>query len=298
MIYKTYLDKAALDHKLLFNGSIKTLGYVLKTNKEYFSKKPFSLLGINSSTKIEKGKKIDINTAILYLAPDTTVTGRRKSSKSKTLFTNKTICPNASRNGCSKDCLATSGRLGMINGQLAQIRRTLYYLYHNESFMIQLQSEIDKYHKKYGDSLAVRLNGTSDLNWSKLIARNPGIQFYDYSKLRNMIVRNKNKNHHYTFSGSMYSDYSRKELKKAVDAGLNIALAFNTKGTKKDTLRIPKKLFNKKLIDFDITDVRFKDKKGSIGFLKRKGSNVNERLTDNKKVNNFFITESNIKELI
>ena len=285
MIYKTYLDKADLDHKLLFNGSIKTLGYILKTNKEYFSKKPYQLLGINPSTKIEKGQKINVNTAILYLAPDTTVT-------------NKTICPNASRNGCSNDCLASSGRLGMINGQLAQIRRTLYYLYHNESFMIQLQNEIDKYHKKYGDTLAVRLNGTSDLNWAEFIANNPKIQFYDYSKLRNMIVKNKNKNHHYTFSGSMYSDYSRKELTKAVDAGLNIALAFTTKGTKKDTLRIPKKLFNKKLVDFDITDVRFKDKQGSIGYLKRKGSNVNDRLIDNKKVNNFFITESNIKELI
>ena len=285
MIYKTYLDKADLDHKLLFNGSIKTLGYVLKTNKEYFSKKPYQLLGINPSTKIEKGQKINVNTAILYLAPDTTVT-------------NKTICPNASRNGCSNDCLASSGRLGMINGQLAQIRRTLYYLYHNESFMIQLQNEIDKYHKKNGDTLAVRLNGTSDLNWAEFIANNPKIQFYDYSKLRNMILKNKNKNHHYTFSGSMYSDYSRKELKKAVNSGLNIALAFNTKGTKKDTLRIPKKLFNKKLVDFDITDVRFKDKQGSIGYLKRKGSNVNDRLIDNKKVNNFFITESNIKELI
>ena len=285
MIYKTYLDKADLDHKLLFNGSIKTLGYILKTNKEYFSKKPYQLLGINPSTKIEKGQKINVNTAILYLAPDTTVT-------------NKTICPNASRNGCSNDCLASSGRLGMINGQLAQIRRTLYYLYHNESFMIQLQNEIDKYHKKYGDTLAVRLNGTSDLNWAEFIANNPKIQFYDYSKLRNMIVKNKNKNHHYTFSGSMYSDYSRKELTKAVNSGLNIALAFNTKGTKKDTLRIPKKLFNKKLVDFDITDVRFKDKQGSIGYLKRKGSNVNDRLIDNKKVNNFFITESNIKELI
>ena len=284
-IYKTYLDKADLDHKLLFNGSIKTLGYILKTNKEYFSKKPYQLLGINPSTKIEKGQKINVNTAILYLAPDTTVT-------------NKTICPNASRNGCSNDCLASSGRLGMINGQLAQIRRTLYYLYHNESFMIQLQNEIDKYHKKYGDTLAVRLNGTSDLNWAEFIANNPKIQFYDYSKLRNMIVKNKNKNHHYTFSGSMYSDYSRKELTKAVNSGLNIALAFNTKGTKKDTLRIPKKLFNKKLVDFDVTDVRFKDKKGSIGYLKRKGSNVNDRLIDNKKVNNFFITESNIKELI
>ena len=279
MIYKTYLEKAELNHKILFNGKNTTLEKVLTSNKDYFNKKPFSLLGINPSTKIEKGTTININTAILYLAPDTMVT-------------NKTICPNAKRNGCSNDCLASSGRLGMINGQLAQIRRTLYYLYHNEAFMIQLQNEIDKGYKKYKDTFAVRLNGTSDLNFSKLIANNPSITFYDYSKLRNMIIKNKNKNHHYTFSGSMYSDYSRNELKKAIEGGLNIAIAFNTKETKLDTLQIPKN----KLEDFDKTDVRFKDKKGAIGYLKRKGSSIKTRAKENKIDNHFFVTQSNIKE--
>ena len=112
-----------------------------------------------------------------------------------------------------------------------------------------------------------------------------------------MIIKNKNKNHHYTFSGSMFSKYSKGELKQAIDAGLNVALAFNTAFTKKDTLKIPDKLFNKPLVSFDDTDVRFKDKAGSIGYLKRKGSNINQRLQDNKEINNFFVTEANIKEL-
>ena len=111
------------------------------------------------------------------------------------------------------------------------------------------------------------------------------------------IIKNKNKNHHYTFSGSMFSKYSRGELKQAIDAGLNVALAFNTANTKKDTLKIPAKLFNKTLVNFDETDVRFKDKAGSIGYLKRKGSNINQRLEANKEINNFFVTEANIKEL-
>ena len=110
--------------------------------------------------------------------------------------------------------------------------------------------------------------------------------------------KNPNKNHHYTFSGSMFSQYSRKELKQAINEGLNIAIAFNTKESKQDTLRIPKQLFNKPLVSFDDTDVRFKDKQGSIGYLKRKGSNIKQRLNDNKQFNNFFVTEANINTLI
>ena len=160
-----------------------------------------------------------------------------------------------------------------------------------------LRVEITKGFNKYGDNFAVRLNGTSDINWKDIVNEFPHITFYDYSKLRNMVVKNTNKNHHYTFSGSMYSQYSRKELRLAIDAGLNVAIAFNTKESKKDTLKIPDKLFNKPLVSFDDTDVRFKDKAGSIGYLKRKGSNINQRLEANKEINNFFVTEANIKEL-
>jgi hypothetical protein len=285
MIYKTYIEKSDLKKEILFNGKIKNLGWILKTHKDYFNKPPNFLLGINSSSKIIKGKKLNIHTGVLYLA-------------SHTMVASKTLCPNAIRNGCHVDCLVSSGMLGMKAQQIAMISRTLYYLNFKKEFMAQLRLEINKGYKKYGNSFAVRLNGTSDINWKDIVNEFPNVQFYDYTKNKNMMIKNKNKNHHYTFSGSMFSDYSRGQLKQAINEGLNIAIAFNTKESKKDTLKIPKQLFNNKpLVSFDDTDVRFKDKRGSVGYLKRKGSNIQQRLNDNKQFNNFFVTESNINYL-
>ena len=285
MIYKTYIEKSDLKKEILFNGKIKNLGWILKTHKDYFNKPPNFLIKVNASSKIVKGLKLNTFTGVLYL-------------ESHTMVASKTICPNAIRNGCHVDCLVSSGMLGMKAQQIAMISRTLYYLNFKKEFMAQLKLEINKGYKKYGDSFAVRLNGTSDINWKDIISEFPNVQFYDYTKIKNMMIKNKNKNHHYTFSGSMFSQYSRKELKQAIDEGLNVAIAFNTKESKKDTLKIPKQLFNNKpLISFDDTDVRFKDKQGSIGYLKRKGSNIQQRLNDNKKFNNFFVTESNINYL-
>ena len=281
MIYKTYLKNTDLKKELLFNGKVKTLGWILKTHKEYFNKKPNFLIKVNASSKIVKGLKLNTFTGVLYLA-------------SHTMVASKTICPNAIRNGCHVDCLVSSGMMSMKKQQLAMISRTLYYLNFKKEFLDQLRLEITKGFKKHGDSFAVRLNGTSDINWKNIVSEFPHIQFYDYSKSKNMIVKNKNKNHHYTFSGSMYSQYSRGQLKQAIDEGLNVAIAFNTANTKKDTLKIPAKLYNKTLVDFDNTDVRFKDKQGSLGYLKRKGSNIKQRINDNKIYNNFFITETNI----
>ena len=53
MIYETYLKNSEnLKKEILFNGKIKTLGWILKTHKDYFNKKPNFLSGINSSSKI------------------------------------------------------------------------------------------------------------------------------------------------------------------------------------------------------------------------------------------------------
>ena len=64
----------------------------------------------------------------------------------------------------------------------------------------------------------------------------------------------------------------------------------------RNPLDVSQSLLNrqKTLVDFDNTDVRFKDKQGSLGYLKRKGSNIKQRINDNKIYNNFFITEKNI----
>ena len=284
MLYEHYKKHAELNHSIYFDGKNTTLGQVLDDHKDYFNKPPSYLLGIDSSYKVAKGKKLKVVTAIQYLAPDRMVTSN-------------TLCPNAERNGCSDACLKDSGRLGMMNSQRAMISRTLFYLYMNDNYYRQLRYEIDKAYMTYGNDLAVRLNGTSDINYNDLVKDYPHIQFYDYTKNRNMLMKNKNKNHHYTFSGSMFSDYSIKELKQAVKDKLNIALAFNTANSKQDTLQIPHKLFGVELVSFDETDARFKDDQGSIGYLTRKGSSIKVRKQDDQEINNFFITSSNLDRI-
>ncbi len=284
MLYEHYKKHAELNHSIYFDGKNTTLGQVLDDHKDYFNKPPSYLLGIDSSYKVAKGKKLKVVTAIQYLPADK-------------MISSNTFCSNADRNGCAKDCLKDSGRLGMMNSQRAMISRGLFYLYMNASYERQLRYELDKAYMTYGDDLAVRLNGTSDLNYKDIIKDYPHIQFYDYTKNRNMMMKNKNKNHHYTFSGSMFSDYSIKELKQAVKDKLNIALAFNTANSKHDKLKIPSKLFGVELVSFDETDERFKDDQGSIGYLTRKGSSIKVRQQDDQEVNNFFITSSNLERI-
>ena len=284
MLYEHYKKNAELKHKIHFNGKDTTLGQILDEHKDYFNKPPSYLLGIDSSSKVSKGKKLKVVTAIQYLAPDK-------------MITSKTLCPNAKRNGCADACLKDSGRLGMINSQRAMINRTLFYLYMTDNYYRQLRYEIDKAYMTYGNELAVRLNGTSDINYKDLVKDYPHIQFYDYTKNRNMLMKNKNKNHHYTFSGSMFSDYSIKELKKAVKDKLNIALAFNTANTKHDKLKIPSKLFGIDLVSFDDTDARFKDNDGAIGYLSRKGSSIKLRQLEDTEQDNFFVTSSNLERI-
>ena len=284
MLYEHYKKHAELNHSIYFDGKNTTLGQVLDDHKEYFNKPPSYLLGIDSSYKVAKGKKLKVVTAIQYLPSDK-------------MISSKTFCSNADRNGCSKDCLKDSGRLGMMSSQRAMISRGLFYLYMNASYERQLRYELDKAYMTYGDDLAVRLNGTSDINYKDIIKDYPHIQFYDYTKNRNMMMKNKNKNHHYTFSGSMFSDYSIKELKQAVKDKLNIALAFNTANSKQDKLKIPSKLFGVELVSFDETDARFKDEDGSIGYLTRKGSSIKVRQQDDQEINNFFVTSSNLDRI-
>ena len=111
---------------------------------------------------------------------------------SHTMVASKTICPNAIRNGCHVDCLVSSGMMRMKKQQIAMISRTLYYINFKKEFMAQLKLEINKGYKKHGDNFAVRLNGTSDINWKDIISEFPNVQFYDYTKIKNMMIKNKN----------------------------------------------------------------------------------------------------------
>ena len=114
---------------------------------------------------------------------------------------------------------------------------------------------------------AIRLNGTSDIEWTRtgIMSEFPDVQFYDYTKVYNRLEKELPSNYHMTFSKN---ESNEAECVGALKLGVNVAVVFSTK--KGDQL--PESWNGYPVYDGDDTDVRFQDPKGGyvIG-LKAKG---------------------------
>ena len=206
----------------------------------------------------------------------------------------KTLCSGADASGCKRDCLISSGQLGMTPAQNATTKKTILYLLRNNWFNQQLLIEIDSAERKAKrDNLPAlfRLNGTSDIDFEYIIAQRPNSMFYDYTKVLSRLRKNVQTNYDLTFSGSMYTKQSKNALRKALQRDYRIAMAFNTKNLKDDGLQLPPNI-----LSFDENDLRHLDPSDLLGSLKRKGSNKAQRRQENLISNSFFVTLANLKE--
>jgi hypothetical protein len=206
------------------------------------------LLTINN-LKTLKGEKLGYSTGILHLAPFT--------------LSGFNVCPKASK-GCSQACLNTSGHGRYNNVQNARKNRTLRYFNEREQFMSDLIADITtviRRAKKNDMIPAIRPNGTSDLPTLaiKMAMAFPEIQFYDYTKIAKTFEKELPKNYHLTFSRS---ETNEKECKKVLELGGNVAVVFD---------KLPETYLGHEVIDGDISDLRFLDKKGVIVGLTAKG---------------------------
>jgi hypothetical protein len=214
--------------------------------------------GINVSQKIIKGRKVNNTiTYCVYLAPAKT--------------SGYEVCPNATIE-CKKGCLATSGRAAIElwsgSNQIhdCRINKTKLFFEQQTFFMNWLIAEITSHYnraKKLGYEFAVRLNGTSDIDWAnvKLNGKNifeifPAISFYDYTKNPKKF-ENKPSNYHLTLS---YTGKNWEKCKELLGLGVNVAMIFNIPNHK----GLPIIFDGYKVIDGDITDVRVKDETGII----------------------------------
>ena len=266
------VTRSELIETMLLTNKAKLWAY---QNMEYLNK-PMRLFG--SSQKVEKGAD-KRDTYILYLQPAGKVA-------------RKTLCAGAAAAGCESPCLISSGQLGMSTGQRAATKRTILMLLRPDWFKAQVLREIDTAEKravKTGIPALFRLNGTSDCDFSNIIAARPASAFYDYTKVLSRVRKNTLANYDLTYSGSMYSVASKKALGKAVARGYKVAVAFNTKGLASDNVTVPDGM-----VSFDTTDLRPLDAPGSIGYLYRKGSNKTQRAAESAQ--SFFVTAANIAE--
>ena len=225
-------------------------------------KVPANLFGVGTDAKTVKGEKKGYHTFIIYLSPE------------RQNLLGKNICPNASE-GCKKVCLFNAGRGKFTNVVKARMNKTHYFLQDREGFMMQAYNELVKGIKKYGaDKICVRFNGTSDIpienipvmGFKNIIEALPDVQFYDYTKNANRFKKfGLPSNYHLTFSRSESNDV---DVMKVLKAGYNVAIVFGTK----DMEQLPKEYKGYKVINGDLSDLRFTDEKNVVVGLKFKGS--------------------------
>jgi len=219
---------------------------------------------VNSSAKmLHSQKESHQYTYIIYLAP------AKQSGYN--------VCAYSTPE-CRLGCLATSGHAGMELAaglqviKQARIRKTRLFFEEQDFFMDWVIAEIKAAKakaEKAGFYFSVRLNGTSDIDWAKVLhngknifATFPDVQFYDYTKEAakfNYLAAN----YHLTFS---YTGRNWKESKALLEAGHNVAVVFNVKNEKD----LPKTWQGYPVINGDLTDYRIADAKGIIVGLKFK----------------------------
>lgn len=194
----------------------------------------------------------------------------------------KNVCPMASR-GCAAACLNTAGRGRFDSIQDARLKKTQWFWNDRQGFVTQLVKDLQAVVRKAqrdGMRPVVRLNGTSDIDWT-LIKTDNGqnvferftmIQFYDYTKV---IRRLKNQklnplpNYHLTFSKS---ESNAQDVAQALQLGFNVAAVFAVK----DESQLPSTFDGRPVLNGDAHDLRFLDAspadgQGAFVGLKAKG---------------------------
>lgn len=220
--------------------------------------------------KTAKGARLGYHTAVLHLAPSD-------------LSGIMNVCPRATK-GCIAGCLNTAGRGGIIKRgettnaiQEARKTRTLALVWSPDLFASQLEREILA-HERTAIRLqlmpAIRLNGTSDLDWSTLAgdvirrAVMRGVTFYDYTKVRGLSARYHAAGLpiHLTFSRAE-TDANKRDASKVLAEGGNVAVVFKTKKGQ----ALPETFEGVRVIDGDAHDLRFMDPAGVVVGLRAKG---------------------------
>ena len=241
---------------------------------------PAKIKLLGSSVKVEKGRKIGIRTAILYLAPADSAPITRNGKQIN-------LCPFASP-GCRAGCLGEhAGRMVQNGVRNSRHWKTALYYAHPELFARILTRELkalQRRGKRDATPIAVRLDGTSDLGIAdrfRLPSKFPGIMWYDYTKVPSRVSGGDYRpNRHWTYSASERPG-SAQVAKLALENGWSVAAIVSKlpTGAQWDKLlaTVADSTTPTTVIDGDETDVRFLDTPRPLFHASRLSGHVTSR---------------------
>lgn len=152
--YHSYISLEGLKNKIVVDND--TIQAYIEKAMDSIHYKLFSKP--DSNPKTNKSVKLGYLTLILHLAP---------STESRIV----NLCPMASK-GCAAACLYHAGAVHLlVNKVRGRIVKTHLWANHRNWFIKKLVKETEtwyNYAKKRGLKLAIRLNGTSDIQWEKI----------------------------------------------------------------------------------------------------------------------------------
>jgi hypothetical protein len=226
-----------------------------------------TLIRSGGDAKTTKGNGT-YETAIMYLAPFT--------------ISGTNVCPMAVAAGCAKACLYSAGRGAFNSVQSARIAKAKRFHADRTAFMVELVADIARfvrYCERKGVKPAVRLNGTSDIQWelipTGITSQNifevfPDVQFYDYTKVTKRVARVLPENYTLVVSFSAASPSYAQSVMGVVGASdTNVAVVFRDKATRERYMASG--FLGREVIDGDRDDLRFLDPKGVVVGLYAKG---------------------------
>lgn len=223
---------------------------------------------LSQSVKVLKGEKFGYLTGVCYMSNATTMGGIN-------------TCSHAKKAGCIEPCLAMSGHMAGRDAIQARLDRLKLLTRDPSLFFELLTRELERLQtraNRSGHKLAGRLNGTTDLDWSRItfdghtiFEHFPRIQWYDYTKNPDIAKNYSLKGISVTFS--YYKKAKTVDIQALLNSGVNIAIAY------RDSVPTCQEIGGTayRVINGDEHDLRFLDPQGVVVGLKYKNQTMHSK---------------------
>ena len=223
---------------------------------------------LSESVKVLKGQKYGYLTGVCYMSNATTIGGIN-------------TCSHAKKAGCIEPCLAMSGHMAGREAIQARADRLKLLIKNPSLFFEVLRRELKRLQgraDRHGYKVAGRLNGTTDLDWTRItfdgltiFEHFKGLEWYDYTKNPTIAQNYSARGVSITFS--YYKKADTQEVLDLIDRGVNVAIAYRDKLPEVQTIgdrSVP-------VINGDEHDLRFLDRHGVIVGLKYKNQTMHAK---------------------